>query len=166
MCCWRRGLANRSRYASRASSPITSPSRASPSLVISVRCCCRIGVPAAKRPPILRLRLTGPAYVFLGRQRRADGLGRTGEMGRLQEPRKLSKPCASSWLPPDCWQSTAPNGPASEVGDRETWNISITDRGEPIGSTEGQHGDQGDASRSASLVGEGRRPVEERTKSI
>jgi hypothetical protein len=90
----------------------------------------------AKQPPILRLRLTGLGYVFLGLQCHVAGLGRTGEMGRLQEPRKLAKSCAGSWQPSSCWQSTVSKGPVFEAGERETWNISITDLGEQAGSGE------------------------------
>jgi hypothetical protein len=82
-----------------------------------------------------------------------DGLGRIGEMGSLHELRKLERSRAGDW------QSTVSNGPNFESGERETWNMSITDRGENFGSTE----QEGGASGSSSLAGEGRRPSERRT---
>jgi hypothetical protein len=87
-----------------------------------------------------------------------DGLGRIGEMGSLHELRKLERSRAGDW------QSTVSNGPNFESGERETWNMSITDRGENFGSTEQESGDQeGGASGPSSLAGEGRRPSERRT---
>jgi hypothetical protein len=57
-------------------------------------------------------------------------------MGSLHELRKLERSRAGDW------QSTVSNGSNFESGERETWNMSITDWGEIFGSTKQECGDQ------------------------
>jgi hypothetical protein len=52
-------------------------------------------------------------------------------------------------------------GPIFETGERETWNISITDQGEFNGSAKQELSDQAKSSGSSSLAGKGKRPGEE-----
>jgi hypothetical protein len=79
-------------------------------------------------------------------------------MGRRQDPRKLAKSRGAKEPIPVCRPSTI-----FEIGESDTWNISITEREECVGTTEQERGDHERASDPLPSANGDSKPSEEST---
>jgi hypothetical protein len=84
-------------------------------------------------------------------------------MGRRQDSLKLAGIGEAGGSTPICWLSTISGEDVSEVGERDTRNISIRERGEE-GPWRPQGGDHGEVMEQSPTSGEDNRPSEERSR--
>jgi hypothetical protein len=85
-------------------------------------------------------------------------------MGRRQDSLKLAGIGEARGSTPICWLSAISGEHVSEVGERDTRNISITERGEEGQSERQQSGDHGEVMEQSPTSGEDNRPSEERSR--